>query len=54
MAILYFELDADGAPGLLGRTLREFGQQVRQVEAHKAAPRRALRRARSRRSCAGA
>ena len=36
MAILYFELDADGAPGLLGRTLREFGQQVRQVEAHKA------------------
>jgi GMP synthase-like glutamine amidotransferase len=37
MAISYFELDADGAPGLLGRTLREFGQQVRQVEAHKAA-----------------
>jgi GMP synthase (glutamine-hydrolysing) len=36
MAILYFELDADGSPGLLGRTLREFGQQVRQVEAHKA------------------
>lgn len=37
MAILYFELDADGAPGLLGRTLREFGQQVRQVDAHQAA-----------------
>ena len=37
MAITYFELDADGAPGLLGRTLREFGQQVRQVDAHKAA-----------------
>jgi GMP synthase-like glutamine amidotransferase len=36
MAIKYFELDADGAPGLLGRTLREFGQQVHQVDARNA------------------
>ena len=36
MAIYYFELDAHGTPGLLGRTLREFGQQVVQVDAHKA------------------
>lgn len=37
MAILYFELDAHGAPGTLGRTLRAFGQQVREVDAHRAA-----------------
>lgn len=37
MAIKYFELDADGAPGLLGRTLREFGQQVHQVDSRVAA-----------------
>lgn len=37
MAILFVALDADGAPGLLGRTLREFGQKVHQVEAHKSA-----------------
>jgi GMP synthase-like glutamine amidotransferase len=37
MAIKYFELDADGAPGLLGRTLREFGQQVHQVDARNSA-----------------
>ncbi len=33
MAIYYFQLDAHGAPGLLGQVLREFGQQVRQVTA---------------------
>ncbi|MFM7259182.1 MAG: type 1 glutamine amidotransferase [bacterium] len=33
MAIQYFELDAYGNPANLGRTLREFGQQVHQVDA---------------------
>jgi GMP synthase-like glutamine amidotransferase len=36
MAICYFELDAYGTPGNLGRTLREFGQKVRQVDAQSA------------------
>ena len=37
MAIYYFELDAHGAPGLLGSVLREFGQQVKQIDVHRAA-----------------
>ena len=36
MAIYYFELDAHGAPGLLGTVLREFGQQVKQIDVHRA------------------
>jgi GMP synthase-like glutamine amidotransferase len=37
MAICYFELDAHGAPANLGRTLREYGQQLLPVDAHKTA-----------------
>jgi GMP synthase (glutamine-hydrolysing) len=37
MAILYFQLDAHGAPGNLGRTLREFGQQLHLADASVAA-----------------
>ena len=36
MAIHYFELDAHGAPANLGRTLREFGQHVHQIDARSA------------------
>ncbi len=36
MAIYYFELDAHGAPGLLGSVLRDFGQPVRSIDVHRA------------------
>ena len=35
MAIVHFALDALGAPGSLGRTLRSFGRTVREVDAHR-------------------
>ncbi len=37
MAIYYFELDGHGTPCNLGRTLRAYGQQVKQIDVHHAA-----------------